>query len=157
MLKEEFEERYGSKYTLSRCREGACTLKDISRENYFIIDGDEIKNSAEKSVDCIIINLKNDNENNYEIILCELTTGKKDLKDAILKFKASGKLIIEYLSQINKHVTKIKCLLLGDIKENGKVIDGKILNANQFMIEGFSKKNIIQNESCGYSITKLQS
>ena len=68
MLKEEFEERYGSKYTLSRCREGACTLKDISRENYFIIDGDEIKNSAEKSVDCIIINLKNDNENNYEII-----------------------------------------------------------------------------------------
>ena len=54
-------------------------------------------------------------------------------------------------------MTKIKCLLLGDIKENGKVIDGKILNANQFMIEGFSKKNIIQNESCGYSITKLQS
>lgn len=153
-LKEEFEEKYGNQYTLRKCKENNCALKDISQD-YFIIDGDEIKESGDKSVDCIIIDLNVNEEDKYKIILCELTKGKKDIQDAIKRFQSSGKLIINRLKEMNKEVYSINCLFLGDITRNGKSIDKKVLILNDFFIDGLDKKNIIQNENCGFSITSL--
>lgn len=157
MLKEEFEDKFSSAYALRRCKENYCALKNVSRDKYYIIDGDSIKNPGEKSVDCIIINLNQNEENKYNIVLCELTTNDKDIKDAIKRFKASGKLIINRLNEINKFVNKFDCLVLGNITQNGKPIGKKVLILNKFRIEGFDAINIIQNERCGYDITKLES
>ena len=154
-LKEDFEEKYGTQYTIRKCKQNNCALKDISQD-YFIINGDTIKEAGDKSVDCIIINMNSNEDDEYKIILCELTKGEKDIKDATNRFKASGKLIIEYLKNINKAVYKIDCLFLGNITKNGKAIDKKVLNSNKFRIEGLDRINLIQNENCGYSITNFE-
>lgn len=157
MLKEEFEDKFGDVYALRRCKENDCALKNVSRNKYYIIDGDSIKNPGEKSVDCIIINLNQNEENKYNIILCELTKKDKDIQDAIKRFKASGKLIINHLNEINKIVNKFDCLVLGNITQNGKPIGKKVLILNKFKIEGLNTINIIQNKNCGFDITKLES
>lgn len=156
MSENEFEVEFGN-YSLQRCKENNCALKNISREKWYIIDGDKIKDDGDKSVDCIIINL-NQEENGHRIVLCELTTGNKNINDAIDKFKASGELIINYLKEkMNKSVYKLDCLVLGDITEHGKTIDKKVLLRNQFRINGLNNKIIINRQNCGYSITELES
>ena len=152
-LQSKFEEEYGNDYTLRKCKENDCQLKDISQD-YFIIDGDAIKKSDEKSVDCIIIDL-NETKEEKHVILCELTSGNKNLKDAKEKFISSGKLIIDYLTKINEPIYKIDCLLLGTIIKNGKPIDRKEL-LRKFKIQGHDENLIIQNEKCGFSITQLK-
>ncbi len=156
MSENEFEVEFGN-YSRQRCKENNCALKNISREKWYIIDGDKIKDDGDKSVDCIIINL-NQEENGHRIVLCELTTGNKNINDAIDKFKASGELIINYLKEkMNKSVYKLDCLVLGDITEHGKTIDKKVLLRNQFRINGLNNKIIINRQNCGYSITELES
>lgn len=153
-LKTKFEQEYGSQYTRSKCREHDCALVGIN-SNYFIINGDTIKENDEKSVDCIIIDLR-ETEEKYKIILCELTSGNKNIRDAQEKFKSSGKLIINHLDKINVTVYSIDCLLLGKIVKNGKSIDKKEL-MRKFRIDGHDKNMIIQNEKCGYDISQLES
>lgn len=125
-LKTKFEQEYGSQYTRSKCRENDCALVGINN-NYFIINGDTIKENDEKSVDCIIIDLR-ETEEKYKIILCELTSGNKNIRDAQDKFKSSGKLIINHLDKIDATIYSIDCLLLGKIVKNGKSIDKKRIN-----------------------------
>lgn len=156
-LKTEFEEKFGDEYTLKRCRQNRCALKNVSKDKYFIINGDLIKDSGDKSVDCIIVDLEQDEENKYKIILCELTKGEKDINDAIKRFQSSGKLIINRLDEINKLIYKIDCLFLGNITKNGKPIDKKVLILHKFRIEGFNKINLITNKNCGYDIAELGS
>lgn len=153
-LKTKFEQKYGSQYTRSKCKEKDCALVGINN-NYFIINGDTIKENDEKSVDCIIIDLR-ETEEKYKIILCELTSGNKNIRDAQDKFKSSGKLIINYLYELNATVYSIDCLLLGKIVKNGKSIDKKEL-MRKFRIEGHNANMIIQNEKCGYDISQLES
>lgn len=154
-LKTKFEREYGSEYTLSKCKENNCALVGITN-NYFIINGDAIKETDdEKSVDCIIIDLRLNEENKYKIILCELTSSDKNIKDAKNKFKSSGKLIVNYLNCIDESVYSINCLLLGKIVKNGKSIDKKEL-LQKFRIEGYNANVIIQNEKCGYNISQLE-
>ena len=153
-LKTKFEQEYGSQYTRSKCKENDCALVGIN-SNYFIINGDTIKENDEKSVDCIIIDLR-ETEEKYRIILCELTSGNKNIRDAQDKFKSSEKLIINYLNKINATVYSIDCLLLGKIVKNGKSIDKKEL-MRKFRIEGNNANMIIQNEKCGYDISQLES
>ena len=51
-------------------------FKDIKKEDYVILDGDGLeKRNGRSSVDCIIIKLKTNLDNKYDIILCELTSG----------------------------------------------------------------------------------
>ena len=106
-------------------------------------------------MDCIIIDLR-ETEEKYKIILCELTSGNKNIRDAQDKFKSSGKLIINYLYRIDATVYSIDCLLLGKIVKNGKSIDKKEL-MRKFRIEGHNANMIIQNENCGYDISQLES
>ena len=154
-ITEKFNEKYGEGHFLTKCKEKNCSLKDIKRENYLIIDGDEFKkNSAEKSVDCIIIKLKPNSEGKYRIILCELTSGKKLLSDAKEKFQSSGKLIIKALNELNESIYKIDCLLVGKIENNGKNIISKALIPS-LRITGYEKPVHIQKENCGFSITEL--
>lgn len=156
-LKAEFEEKYGASYTLKKCKQNNCALKDISSKKYFIINGDTIKERDEKSVDCIIIDLKSNDDGKYKIILCELTTGSKDINDAISRFKSSGKLIINRLNGIDKSVYNINCLVLGNITKNGKSIDRKKLALTKFKIEGLNKKLMVNSKGCGFSITEFES
>lgn len=156
-LKTEFEDKFGDGYTLKRCRQNQCALKNVSVDKYFIIDGDSIKSPGDKSVDCIIVDLEQNEENTYRIILCELTKGEKDIKDAIKRFQSSGKLIIKYLDEINKVICKFDCLFLGNITRNGKPIDKKVLILKKFRISGYDKNNLIINKNCGYDIDELQS
>ena len=153
-LKTKFEQEYWPQYTRSKCKENNCSLIGINN-NYFIVNGDAIKENDEKSVDCIIIDLR-EIEEKYKIILCELTSGDKNIKDARNKFKSSGKLIIDHLDKINATVYSIDCLLLGKIVKNGKSIDKKEL-MRKFRIEGHNANMIIQNEKCGYNISQLES
>ena len=90
-LKTEFESKFTDNYTISKCKDKGCSLKDISKDNYFMVDGDQLKNSFEKSVDCIIIDLRKNKEGKYKIILCELSKVSKELKNAFEKFQGSGK------------------------------------------------------------------
>ena len=152
-LKNKFEKTYGISFTLSKCREKNCALVGLSKD-YFIINGDTIKKWGEKSVDCIIIDLRKNNDQKFKIILCELTSGNKNIRDARDKFKSSGKLIINYLNTIGEKIYRIDCLLLGKIKKNGKSIDNKKL-MRKFRIEGYNSSIIIQNEKCGYNISLL--
>lgn len=154
-LKEEFERKFGSQYTLRRCKQNDCALRDISRNEFFIIDGDAIKEPGEKSVDCIIVDLNSNDEDEYKVILCELTSGEKDIKDATKRFESSGKLIMNHLHELNKSIYKIDCLFLGGITRNGKPIEKKELLSNKFKIEGLDRINLIHRENCGYSIRDL--
>lgn len=155
-LKKKFEKKFGNKYTRSKCKDKGCTLQDISKKHYFMLNGDKIKKSSDNSVDCIIIDLRKNKDKKYKIILCELSDGTKTLTNAIKKFQGSGKLIINHLDEVDEKVSRINCLLIGRITKNGKVIDKKQL-LKKFKIEGYDKSLIIQTAGCGYSITQLES
>ena len=66
-LKNKFEKTYGTSFTLSKCREKNCALVGLSKD-YFIINGDTIKKGDGKSVDCIIIDLRKNNDQKFKII-----------------------------------------------------------------------------------------
>ena len=72
----------------------------------------------------------NQNPNNeYRIILCELTAESKTLSDSHEKFKSSGKLIIETMNCLNESIYRIDCLLVGKLKQNGKGSGKKALTS----------------------------
>lgn len=140
---------------LSKCSEKKCNLKDIDKKRFIIIDGDNIKKGDEKSVDCIIVDLNENIDNNYRIILCELTSGNKTFKDAREKFQNSGELIVKLMKQLNYNIFKIDCLLLGKIVKNGQVVSKRYLS-QPLRINGYEKRNtLINQQPCGYSIKKL--
>lgn len=146
----------GKKYILSKCSEKNCNLKDITRE-FIILDGDNIKDNQEKSVDCIIIDSRKNIDDAYRVILCELTSSSKKIDDAREKFENSGKLIVNIMKDINMPIYKIDCLLLGKIVKNGQTIPKKYLT-KPVKINGYSNKNtIINQQKCGFSINELYS
>lgn len=151
---EKFKERYGEHLFLSKCKENTCSLKDIKQHEYVIIDGDQFKDNDEKSVDCIIIDLNQNSEGKYRIILCELTNGKKPLSDCQDKFKSSGKVIVNTMDELDESIYKINCLLVGKIKQNGKTMAQKALTFH-LRIEGYVKPVIVQFKQCGFSISDL--
>lgn len=155
-LKSRLEEKFGRKNILDKCNEG-CALKDVSRKNFIIISGDDVKNpkSDESSVDCIIIDLRKNDDGEYRVILCELTKSTKELDKAKSKFRDSGKLIIESMKEFDESIYKIDCLLLGNIVKNGKNISKKHL-LKPLNIQGYNKKDaIIIQKYCGFSIKEL--
>lgn len=154
-LYEDLINNCGEEYILSKCGEKKCNLKDISSKRFMILDGDNLKTGDKKSVDCIIIDLEKNTEDNYRIILCELTTGNKTFDDARQKFQDSGELIVKLMKQIDREVFKIDCLLLGKIVKNGQVVSKRYLS-QPIRINGYKNKNsIINQQNCGYSIKKL--
>ena len=114
-IKDKLIKKFGQKNILAKCNQG-CALKDISRKNFIIISGDDVKNpnNQEISVDCIIIDLRKNKQGKYRIILCELTTKNKTLNKIKNKFQDSGKLIVESLNEFDESIYQIDCLLLGN-------------------------------------------
>ena len=153
-LKKELIDYLDGKYILSKCNENKCNLKGLNN-NFIILDGDNIKTNPEKSVDCIIIDSRENIEGKYRVILCELTSGSKKYDDSIEKFSRSGELIIKLMKKLNKDIFKIDCLLLGKIKINGQTVNIKRFN-KPLRFEGYSKVNSIINlQRCGYDINEL--
>ena len=154
-ISEKFNEEFDEKYILSKCRENKCSLRDINQKDYLIIDGDRLKeNDDEKSVDCIIIDLNQNPQGKYRVILCELSAGRKTISDTQEKFKSSGKLIIETMNEFNETIFRIDCLLVGRLKHNGKNIGEKALTP-PIRIDGYVKPAHIRLEKCGFSIKEL--
>ena len=154
-LYDELVTRCGENNLLSKCSEKNCTLRDINRKRFIILDGDNLKKSDKKSVDCIIIDLKKNDDNKYRIILCELTSGNKNLDDAREKFKNSGEIILDLMRQLDEEVFKIDCLVLGKIVKNGRVVSKRYL-AKPIQFSGYGNKNsVINQQNCGFSIKKL--
>lgn len=152
---EKFKEKYGENIILSKCKENNCSLKDIKKEDYLIVNGDQFKkNSNEKSVDCIIIDLNQNLENKYRIILCELTAGKKPLSDCKNKFQSSGEYIVQTMNDIDESIYEIDCLMIGKIKENGRTMAQKALTSS-IRIKGYARPIYIKNKECGFSISNL--
>ena len=153
-LKDELVNYLGDNNLLSKCSENKCNLKGITND-FIILDGDNIKSRPEKSVDCIIIDSRENIEGQYRIILCELTSGSKRYDDSIEKFLRSGELIIAIMNDLNRDIFKIDCLLLGKIKKNGQTINIKRFN-KPLRFEGYSKGNSIINlQKCGFDINEL--
>lgn len=153
-LKQAFVDCLGEKNILSKCSENKCNLKGINN-NFIILDGDNIKINPEKSVDCIIIDSRENTDGKYRVILCELTSGRKKYEDSREKFLRSGELIINIMKKLDMDIFKIDCLLLGKIKNNGQTINIKRLN-KPLRFEGYPKVNTIINlQTCGYDINDL--
>ena len=154
-LHEELIAECGSENILSRCSENKCNLKDVNKKRFIILDGDNLKERDGKSVDCIIIDLKENDDNKYRVILCELTSGNKTFDDAREKFQNSGAWIIKLMKHLDKHIFKIDCLLLGKIIKNGQVVPKRYLS-KPIRINGYDNKNsVINQQNCGFSIKKL--
>ena len=94
--------------------------------------------------DCIIIKLKTNLDNKYDIILCELTSGSRDLKKVRQKFEDSGSLVVNVMKNMGEEINNISCLLLGKIKDNGQRITYKNL-LNPVFIKGFKRNDIYFN------------
>ena len=156
-FKQHFINEYGENYILDKCAEKGCFFKDIKKEDYVILDGDGLeKRNGRSSVDCIIIKLKTNLDNKYDIILCELTSGSKDLKKVRQKFEDSGSLVVNVMKNMGEEINNISCLLLGKIKDNGQRITYKNL-LNPVFIKGFKRNDIfIRKESCEYSINNFK-
>lgn len=140
---------------MDKCKDKNCTLKDIKYDEYVIISGDDIDEKS--SVDCIIFNLEL-MDGGYDIILCELTRGKKKLGKAKEKFLNSGTFVVDLMNKIDCDINNIHCLLLGKLKMNGKVISKNHLieRPNFINIPTFYRNDVqIRNGDCGYSINDL--
>lgn len=136
------------------CKEKGCKLQ-ISSDQYYILDGDlieEYKRSSQlnKSVDCIIISKKPIDEK-YEVILCELSSGKKSADVIIEKFKNSGNEISSTFKDNNLNIGNFQCYYLGDLK-NLK-FSKKRLN-KPLNIVGLTDRYdiLIKLRKCNYSI-----
>lgn len=151
-LKQALVDCLGEKNILSKCSENKYNLKGINNNFYYIMDGDNIKTKPEKkSVDCIIIDSREKYWwKKYRVILCELTSGRKNYDDSREKFLRSGELTINIMKKLDMDIFKIDCLLLGKIKNNGQTINIKRLN-KPLRFEGYQKVNTIINlQTCGY-------
>lgn len=156
-FKQRFIENYGENYILDKCREKGCFFKDIRKEDYIILDGDNLeKRNGRSSVDCIIVGLKTNLDNKHNIILCELTSGSKDLKKVRQKFEDGRSLAVSIMGDMGEEINNISCLLLGKIKDNGQHLLSKNL-MNPISIRGFERNDIfIRKEECGYSVNNFE-
>lgn len=156
-FKQRFIEEYSENYILDKCKEKGCFFKDIRKEDYVILDGDGLeKRNGKSSVDCIVVGLKTNLDNKHDIILCELTSGSKDLKKVRQKFEDSGGLVVNIMESMGEEINNISCLLLGKIKDNGQKMICKNL-MNPISIREFGRNDIfIRKEDCGYSVNNFK-
>lgn len=132
------------------CNEG-CELKG-NFENCIILNGDNIKiclHLDEKSVDRIVF-AKKAVDNKLDVILCELSDGKKRYTDVVKKVKGSGEHIFKVLSDFDFKVNDFICIYLGKYKNPDRVIE------KAFSIPGFHRNDIkIINGDCGDELSDL--
>ena len=126
------------------CNDENCKLNG-NFNKYIILNGDNIKkllNKHEKSVDRII--LKEVSTKEVDVILCELTSGKKRYTSIVEKIKKSGEYILTVLKKLNFKVRDFKCIFVGKYK------NPKRIKPKPFSIPSFHKNNInIKKLDCG--------
>ena len=140
-----------------KCREHNCILKG-NLDEYIVLDGDEIEKclsgNKKKSTDCIIIDKMPDEDNNVEVVLCELCRGSKDFNEVKEKIINSAEHIVEVFNDSQFDICRLKCCYLGkygDYKRSHKLI------AKPINIRGFSSNDVlIENYNCGTDIETLK-
>lgn len=131
-LKKTYSSGIYKKCIKHKCKEKGSRLKDIHRNDYLILDGDEIEKCKKRckplaSCDCIILK----NPYHGKILFIELRTGSCDLSKLIAKFTHSTDEILSVLQNVISDSPSLHHVLLGSIgdmglkKNPGFLIDGK--------------------------------
>jgi hypothetical protein len=134
------------------CHENNCRLKDVSRRDHLVLNGDQIEKckcnsqatQPKKSCDCIIFKRGYDNK----VLLTELKRGKTSLGEAKSKFTNSGAEIINVITSEGYPKPSLSLVLLGKLETSGKKSKGR-----EFFIEG--KYCYIDVKNCGSSIKDI--
>lgn len=140
--------------TKKKCSEKRCGITG-NLSDYLILDGDEIEKRMEnkKSADGILIDKKNIEDMQTNIIICELGSNKnfKDMKE---KLQNPGKHIVGIVNTCEMDINDVKCCFLGKYKNSKRY--KKLLKNPTVNIPGIDKFNIvIKNYSCGTNIDFL--
>jgi len=133
----------------AKCSEKSCRLKDVSRRDHLILNGDTIescKNSCQPnpSCDCIILKKRYDGK----VLLIELKKGKTSINDAKVKFQNSGNEIMETFELKGHPQPSLSLVLIGKLDDSGRKSRNR-----EFIING--KYCFIDVKNCGFSIKDL--
>ena len=135
----------------NNCEDEGCELKGDFKD-YIILNGDNIMTllkKDEKSVDRILF-LKKAPNKKVDVVLCELTRGKKKYSDVVEKTKKSGEYIISVLEELGFKVRNFKCIFIGEYKNTKRV------KPIPFSIPSFHKNDIsIRRVPCGSDFAML--
>lgn len=133
------------------CKNKGCELKG-NFEDYIILNGDNIKRCLkinQKSVDRIIFTKKASN-NKLDIILCELSGGKKRYTDVVKKVRYSGEYILKIFNEYGFKINDFVCIYLGNYKNENRLL------ITPFSIPGFHRNDIMINHArCGSDISEF--
>lgn len=135
----------------SDCEDEGCKLNGNFKD-YIVLNGDNIQTLLkrdEKSVDRILF-LKKAPNKKVDVILCELTRGKKKYTDVREKIKQSGKYIFTVLQELGFKVRDFKCIFVGNYK------NAKRVRPKPFSVPPFHKNNItIKQIECGSEFDEI--
>lgn len=140
-----------------RCKEKNCILKG-NLDDYIVLDGDNIEKyvsaSKRKSSDCIIVDRFPKENNEVDVILCELCRGRKDFKEVREKIINSAEHIVDVFDELEISINMLKCCYLGkygDYKLALKLISKPI------HVHGFDEYDVlIENFACGTDIETIK-
>ena len=108
------------------CSENNCKLINTPRDS-IILDGDEIEKCFSKirnnSADRVIIS--NENDNNLEIIICDLSSGRRKHDLIKNKFINTAKHIVEVFNKSKFKIANLKCCYIGKYEKNKYIFKRK--------------------------------
>ena len=104
----------------------------------------------EKSVDFIVFAKKIKNKK-VEVVLCEVTTGRKTFDDVLQKIRSSGKYILKVFEELGYSVWNFDCIYLGNYKN-----ESRLPICQGFTIPGFWRNDLTSyNYECGVNISQI--
>ena len=140
---------------INDCHENNCKLDNIPKE-CTILHGDKIEeclsDKRDNSADRILISEKFDG-NNVNVLVCELSSGRRKRKLIENKIKNSSQHIINVLIRSPFEINRLRCCYLGKYQKG--LIKSKtplIIKVNWNGIKSIP----IQNHPCGFDFEKLK-
>ena len=139
------------------CSENDCKLDNVPAEST-ILNGDKIEECLsdvrDNSADRIVISEKYDG-NNVDILICELSHGRRKSRLIKNKIQNSSQHIINVINRSPFNIKKFRCCYIGKYEK----FDGLIKSKAPITVKlnGIDKKIIpIQNRPCGFDFEKLK-
>lgn len=142
---------------INNCYENNCKLNNIPKE-CTILNGDKIEECLldlrKNSADRIIISKKFDG-NVINILICELSSGKRKSELIRNKIQNSSQHIIDVFNPSQFEINNFRCCYIGKYEKYDGLIKSK--TPITIKVNGISKKIIhIQNHPCGFDFEKLK-
>ena len=139
------------------CYENNCQLNNVPSDS-IILNGDEIEDCLsdvrDNSADRIIISPDKDSRK-IDVLVCELSSGRRKRKLIENKIKNSAQHIINVFNRSEFEISNFRCCFIGKYEKHKGLIKSK--NPIGVKVNGINKKMIlIQNRPCGFSFDKLK-